>query len=167
MSAGDLLSQNVDALVVERGEAAKKCVEDATKGPHIHALGIAFVLNDLWSCVSNSTAWRHRLLVPHDLAETEIGDLDFADTTTSDVGDKFALVFFVFVELLRRGGFGRDDWYLLEKEVLRFDIPVNNSPLFVHISNTMSNLEDDVTSKILAEVCQFYNLVEQLSTPHH
>ena len=167
MSTGDLFSQNVDALVVEWGEAAKKCVEDATKGPHIHALGVAFVLDNLWGCVSNSAAWRHRLFIPHDLAETKVGDLDFAYATTSDVGDEFAFIFFVFVELLRWGSFGRDDWYLLEKEVLRFDIPVNDSPLFVHITNTMSNLEDDVTSKILAEVCQFYNLVEQLSTFHH
>ena len=167
MSTGDLLRQNIDTLVVERRKAAKKCVEDTTKSPHVHTLGVAFVLDDLWSCVSNGAAWRHCLLVPHDLTETEIGDFDFADATASNAWDEFALIFFIFVELLRRGSFQRDDWYPLEQQVLGFDIPVNDSPFFVHVSNTVGNLEDNVTGEVLAKIRQLDDLMEQLSTLHH
>lgn len=160
MTTGNFLRQDVNALVVERREAAKKCVEDAAESPHVHALGVTFVLDDLWSGVSNRTTWRHCLFVPYDLTETEVGDLNFADATASNTGDKFTLVFFVFLELLRLGSLRRDNWYLLEQEVLRFYVPVNDSPFFVHVSNTVGNLEDDMTGKILAKICQMDNLVE-------
>ena len=64
LASGDLLGQDLDALVVEGGEAAEEGVEDAAEGPHVDALGVPLVLYDFGRCVADRTAWGHGLAVP-------------------------------------------------------------------------------------------------------
>ena len=58
------------------------------------------------------------------------------------------------------GVLGGNDRDSLKEEVLRFDIAMDNTTLFVEISDAIGNLEYDVSSEVLAEVCQFDDLVE-------
>lgn len=55
---------------------------------------------------------------------------------------------------------GGDDRDSLKKEVLRFDIAMDDTALFVEISDAVGNLEDDVSSEVLAKVSEFNDLVE-------
>lgn len=84
VTPGDLLRQNVDALVVERREPTQQRVEHATESPHVDALAVPLVLDDLGRRVADRTARGHRLLVPDDLGETEIGNLDASDPSAAD-----------------------------------------------------------------------------------
>ena len=55
---------------------------------------------------------------------------------------------------------GGDDRDSLKEEVLRFDIAMDDTALFVEISDAVGNLEDDVSSEVLAKVSEFDDLVE-------
>lgn len=55
---------------------------------------------------------------------------------------------------------GGDDRDSLKEEVLRFDIAMDDTALFVEISDAVGNLEDDVSSEVLAKVSEFNDLVE-------
>ena len=76
MSSSDFLGEYVDALVIERRETAEQGVKNAAERPHVHPLGVSLVLDDLGRSVADGAAWRHGLLVPNDLGETEIGNLE-------------------------------------------------------------------------------------------
>ena len=47
------------------------------------------------------------------------------------------------------------------------NLPVNYSSLFMKISDPTSNLENHVAGKVLAEVRQLDNLMEQFTTLHY
>ena len=55
---------------------------------------------------------------------------------------------------------GGDDRDSLKEEVLRFDIAMDDTALFVEISDAVGNLEDDVSSEVLAKVSELNDLVE-------
>jgi hypothetical protein len=112
--AGDLLRQHVDALVVEWWEAAEERVEHTAEGPHIHALRVPLVFDDFWSRVTDGPAWRHRLLVPNDLRQTEISDLDAANAASPDARYEFALVLFLLVILTMYWVLRRNNRYPIE-----------------------------------------------------
>lgn len=82
----DLLRENVNRLVVERRETTEESVKDTTEGPHIDRFRIPLVLDDFRSRVTDSSTRSHRLLVPHDLRETEICDLDSSDSSSTNSG---------------------------------------------------------------------------------
>lgn len=67
LALGNLLRQDLNALIVERWEAAKKSVENATQRPHIDGLGVPLILDDLGCCIPDSAAGSHGLFVPDDL----------------------------------------------------------------------------------------------------
>ena len=122
MSPCNLLGQNIDALVVERRETTKQGIENAAKRPHVNALGVSLVLDDLGRSVSDGAAWRHRLLVPDDLGETEIGNLDASDASTTDARNKLAFVLLLLIVLPLDGVLRRDDGYPVKQQVLWFDV---------------------------------------------
>ena len=122
MSPCNLLGQNIDALVVERRETTKQGIENAAKRPHVNALGVSLVLDDLGRSVSDGAAWRHRLLVPNDLGETEIGNLDASDASTTDARNKLAFVLLLLIVLPLDGVLRRDDGYPVKQQVLWFDV---------------------------------------------
>jgi hypothetical protein len=43
-------------------------------------------------------------------------------------------------------------------------VPMNNAFLFVQVTDSISDLNDHMASKILREVCQSNDLVEELAT---
>ena len=122
MSPCNLLGQNIDALVVERRETTKQGIENAAKRPHVNALGVSFVLDDLGRSVSDGAAWRHRLLVPDDLGETKIGNLDASDASTTDARNKLAFVLLLLIVLPLDGVLGWDNGYPVKQQVLWFDV---------------------------------------------
>lgn len=97
VSASDLFSQDVDALVIKRRESAKQSIKDATKSPHVDTLAVPFVLHDLWCCIADRAARSHRLLIPNNLAQTKVSNLDPANTTSTNTRDELSLIFLVLV----------------------------------------------------------------------
>jgi hypothetical protein len=87
----------VNTLVVERRETTKESVENASQRPHIDALRVPLVLDDFRRGVTDGTARSHRRLVPDDLGETKVGDLDPTDSSATDAGKEFTLVFLLLV----------------------------------------------------------------------
>ena len=57
-------------------------------------------LDNFWSGIADGPARRHCLLVPNDFTKPEIGDLDSSDFASANAREKFALVDFLFIELL-------------------------------------------------------------------
>lgn len=81
-----LLGENVNRFVVERRETTEEGVENATQRPHVDRFRVSFILDNFGSSVTDGTARSHRLLVPDDLGETEIGNLDSTNSSSSDSG---------------------------------------------------------------------------------
>jgi len=44
---------------------------------------------------------------------------------------------------------------------------MDNTTFLVEITDTLGNLENDVPRQVLTEICQFDDLVEQLSALHY
>jgi hypothetical protein len=62
-------------------------------------------------------------MVPDDLREAEIGNLDHTDATGANAPDKLAFVLLVFISRrLRLRVLGWDEWCGVEEQVLRLDI---------------------------------------------
>ena len=122
MSSRDLLGQDIDTLIVERRETTKQGIEHTAKRPHVNALGVSLVLDDLGRSVSDGAAWRHRLLVPNDLGEAEIGNLDASDASTANARNKLAFILLLLVVLPLNRVLRRDNGYPFEQQVLWFDV---------------------------------------------
>lgn len=123
LAPGDLLGQDLDALVVKGREAAEEGVEDAAHGPHVDTLRVALILDDLGGGVTDGTAGGHGLAIPDDLGEAEVGNLDDPDTASAFPGNEFPFVHLVFIAgLAGFGMFGRDEGRGVEEEVFGFDI---------------------------------------------
>ena len=192
LSACHLLCQHLDTLVIEGRETAEKSVEHTAHGPHIHTLRIPFILDNLGRCVADSSARGHGLAVPDHLGQTKIGNFNGTNATGTDTGDKVSLVLFILVARLLGlrmcAGYKRRG---IEEQVLGFDIagvmslarhkskgfsaflrrgmlvghlPVNHARCFMQVFDGMGDLRDDMSTEILAEVCQSHDLVEELST---
>ena len=166
MSTSDLFCEDIDALIIERWEAAEQSVEHAAHGPHVYTLAVPFVLDDLWGGVTHGTAWCHSLLIPYNLAEAKVGNLYSPDPTATDAWKKLAFVLLILFKLLRRGYLRWDNGYTLKEQVLGLDIPVDDTTFFVEVSNSLRDLKDDMACEILAEIGEFHNLVEQFASFH-
>ena len=112
----------MDAFIVEWRETTKEGVENTSKCPHVNALGIPFVLDDFGGGVAYCATRRHRLLVPDDLTQSKIGNLDTTNPTSTSARDKLAFVFLVFVIWSLYWSLGWDDGYSFKQEVLGFDV---------------------------------------------
>lgn len=167
MAAGDLLGEHADALVVEGREAAQERVQHAPERPHVHALAVPLVLHDLGRGVAHGAARGHRLLVPDNLAEPKVGDLDAPDAAATDAGDELALVLLLFIQLAHRRVRGRHQWDVLEQQVLRLDVAMHDPALLMQVPDALRHLQDDVPRQVLAEVRQLHDLVEQLAALEH
>lgn len=111
LSSSYFFGENLDGLVVEGRKAAEESVKHAAHCPHVDTLGVSLILDDLWCCVSYCTTWRHRLSVPHNLRQAEVGKLDLTDATSTDTLDELSFINLVFV--VRPSGLwvlGRDKW---------------------------------------------------------
>lgn len=65
------------------------------------------------------------MVVPDDLGQTKICDLDPANATRPDASDELALVDLVLIAgLFRLGVLGRNNGYRLKENVLRLDVTV-------------------------------------------
>jgi hypothetical protein len=166
VSPSDFLRQDIDTFVVKRRESAEERVKDTPECPHVDALAIAFVLDNLWGSVADRSARCHCVLVPDNLAESKVGNLDAPDASATETVDEFALVLLFLVVGAVDGVLGWNDGYPLEQEVLWFNVSVDNSTLLVQIADAMGDLEDDVTSQGLTKVCELDNLMEKLSSLH-
>lgn len=63
------------------------------------------------------------MVIPHDLRQAKIGNLDLANAARTNSRDEIALINLVFItRLLRLGVFGRNDWDRAEEDVFRLDI---------------------------------------------
>jgi len=123
LAASDLLSQDLNTLVIERRESAEECVENTTECPHVDTLGVALVFDNLGSSVADGTARRHSRMVPDDLGQAKIGDLDHTDSTGSNAFDELALVFLVLITgRLRLRVLGGDERRRVEQQVFGLDI---------------------------------------------
>lgn len=161
MSTGYFFGEHVDALVIKWREATQECVKYTPERPHIDTLAIPFILHDFRSRIPYSSAWSHCLLIPHDFTKTEVGDLDTANATTTDSWNELALILFFFIiRAADRGRIRGDDGNAIKEKVLGFDVTVDNTAFFMQISNTVRNLEDNVTSKILAKIGKFDDLMK-------
>ena len=167
MSPSHLFREYVDTLIVERWKTAEQSVEYATKGPHVDALAISLVLDYLGSSVTNCSARRHRLLVPHDFTKAEIRYLDPADTASTETRNKLAFVLLFLFKLPGRRVLRGYDRYTLKEKVLRLDVTVDDTTLLVQVPDALRDLEYDVACQILAEVGKLDDLVEKLATLHH
>jgi hypothetical protein len=114
VSASDLFGQDVDALVIKRRESAKQSIKDATKSPHIDTLAVPFVLHDFWCCIADCAARGHRLLIPNNLTQTKVGNLDPANASSADTRDELSLIFLVLVIRPMYWVLGGDDIYPFE-----------------------------------------------------
>jgi len=146
LTLGDLLGQDLNALVVEWRETAEKGVENATKSPHVDTLRVTLILDNLGSSVADSSARSHGLTVPDDLGETKIGNLDQTNTTGTNALDEFTLVGLVLVVgTSGLGVSGRDERCRVEEQVLGLDVTVDDTGLFVHVLESLCDLDDDVS----------------------
>jgi hypothetical protein len=110
----------VDAVLTR--ETTEQSVKYATKSPHVYGLGVPLVLDNLRGRISNSTAWGLRDLVPHDLGQTEVGNLDEPDTSPSSSVHEFSLVLLLFVIGALNWVGRRYNGNPLEQQVFGFDI---------------------------------------------
>jgi hypothetical protein len=123
LTAGDLFSQHLNALIVERWETTQKSVEDTAKCPHVDTLRVSLILDDFRCSVSDCAARCHRRVIPDDLGKAEIGNLDYTDAAGTDTPDKLAFVFLVLVSgRLWLRVLGRNERRGVEEKVLGFDI---------------------------------------------
>lgn len=187
LASGNLFCQNLDAFVVEWRESAEQSIQDTAECPHVHRLGIPFVLYDLWRGVTNCTARSHRRRLPYLLRQSQVANLDCTDCASTKPFNKLAFIFLIFVSGLRRRSwtFSFHEWNRVEQQVFWFDIPdthsesnhdviskcssssnspVNDTFLFMEVPNAFGDLADAVTCKVFAEVRQADNLLEQFST---
>ena len=88
----------------------------------------------------------------------------FSTTTAATL---LALVLLLLFKLLGRWVLGGYDGYPFEEQVLGFDVTVDDTTLLMQVSDAMSDLKDDVTREVLAEVRQLDDLVEELAALHH
>jgi len=58
-----------------------------------------------------------------------------------------------------------DETQLADKS--KRNLPVDNASFFVKVADAMSNLHDNMSGEILAEICELDNLMEKLATLHH
>lgn len=184
LALGNLLRQDLNALIIERWEAAKKRVENATQGPHIDGLGVPLILDNLGCRIPDSAARSHGLLVPYDLGQAEIGNLDLTNSTRAYALDELALINLVLVTwLLGFRVLRGDKWNGTEEDVFGLDVtvqgvsrdsptigtmmwvnlPMNYTLLLMQILQSLCYLCDNMPGEILAEVRQTHNLVEQLA----
>jgi len=146
LALGDLLGEDLNALVVEWRETAEKSVENAAESPHVDTLGVTLILDDFGSSVTNSSARSHGLTVPDDLGKTEIGNLDQTNTTGTNTLDEFTLVGLVLVvRTSRLGVSGRDERCGVEEQVLGLNVTMDDTGLFVHVLESLGDLDDDVS----------------------
>ena len=123
LATGNLFGEHLNALVVERRESTEGSVENTAKGPHDDTLGVALVLDDLGSSVTDSTARRHSRVIPDDLGQTKVGNLDNTYSTRSNTLDELALIFLVLITgRLRLGVLGGDERGGVEQQVFGLDI---------------------------------------------
>lgn len=102
LTAGDLVRERLDGFIVERWEAAKHRVKHASQGPHIHGLGVFLVTDDLRCSVSDGTARRQGRVVPNDLGQTKVGNLDLTDTAAANAWLENTFIFLVFIKYIDR-----------------------------------------------------------------
>jgi hypothetical protein len=122
VSPGDLLRQDIDTLVVERRKSTQERVEHASQSPQVDRLAVHVVLDNLRRRVPDRAARRHRLLVPDDLGQSKVGNLDTSDSSAADPRDELSLVLLVFVVGSVLGVFRGDNGDGVEEDVLRLDI---------------------------------------------
>lgn len=125
VSSRNLLCEQLDGFVVEWWKPAQERVKHAPEGPHIDSLAVAFVLDDLGGSVTNGAARSHGLLVPNNLRETKVGDLNAPDATAADAGNELAFILLFLVAVYTNLWLlGRDDRDLVKEQVLRLDIAI-------------------------------------------
>ena len=140
----------VSTAVAEEGtpltrETTQQGVQDTTQGPHVDTFAVSLVLDDFRRSVPDRAAGRHGLLIPDDLAQAEIGNLDTTDTATSDSGSELSFIFLLLVVWSVDGLFRRDDRDPLKQQVFRLDVSVDDTTLFVQISDPLGYLNNDVS----------------------
>ena len=81
----DFEKEFVSVLVVEGGDADDHLVDDAAEGPPVHLLPVALFLDDLRGEVLGGAADGLGELVPHELGEAEVRELEIAVLADEDV----------------------------------------------------------------------------------
>lgn len=115
--------ENLYVLVVERGEATQKSIEDAAHSPHIDTFRVPLVIHDLRRSVTDGSAWCDCLVIPNHLREAKICNLNLANTTRADTRSELPLILFIFLTgLLMFRACARFEGNWVEEEVLWFDI---------------------------------------------
>lgn len=117
-----LLREDRDRLIVERRKTTQQRVEHTAQSPHVDGLGVPFILDDFGCGVSDGSTRCHCAFFPDDLAQTKVGNLDFANATASDSWHHLTFVFFLFIVGPCLVDLGRDDVDRFEQKILRLDV---------------------------------------------
>lgn len=97
LAASHLFGQYADGLVVKGREAAEQSVENTSKCPHVDRFRVPLVLDDLGSGVPNGTAGGNSGILPDNLGETKVGNLDLSNTARANARNKLSFIFLLFI----------------------------------------------------------------------